>query len=431
MPSCCAPISRRRASASSATATSRKSTKSPAARCASWRSTPASTFRASISISSTRARSTRSESAATGSPSAPSSTAARGPSSSCACRTTRARPKPRPPRRATASRYSPTGSIPGAGGSSRPSSRDVQPPVELRIAELHLATAPIDHVDRRVFQPRQRERKRLALAAEIGPIPVELPRQDYEGPLLLDPHLSAQVLRGRRLQLLVKRAATEDAQRRRRAARTVHAEMQALVIRDRRVGAARIIGAHRRSQTAEFRDIAAQHAVLDVVERVGQAAERSARPLDERSHLTHVAALRQLARITQHERVEDVQPERRLRRNAHTLKVERLEGREALREPALLSGGAERRVIAARAVAVEVALAHRLQRAFEFCLHAANRIRRVREYGRYDYVIAGAGSAGCLLANRLSRDPNTRVLLLQAGGRDNHFWNSIPAGYLY
>ena len=51
--------------------------------------------------------------------------------------------------------------------------------------------------------------------------------------------------------------------------------------------------------------------------------------------------------------------------------------------------------------------------------------------GTYDYVIVGAGSAGCLLANRLSRDPGTRVLLLEAGGRDNYFWIPIPVGYLY
>ena len=48
-----------------------------------------------------------------------------------------------------------------------------------------------------------------------------------------------------------------------------------------------------------------------------------------------------------------------------------------------------------------------------------------------DVVIVGAGSAGCLLANRLSRDPATRVLLLEAGGRDDYFWIDIPVGYLY
>ena len=51
--------------------------------------------------------------------------------------------------------------------------------------------------------------------------------------------------------------------------------------------------------------------------------------------------------------------------------------------------------------------------------------------GDYDYIVAGAGSAGCVVANRLSADPSKRVLLLEAGGKDNWIWFHIPVGYLF
>ena len=49
----------------------------------------------------------------------------------------------------------------------------------------------------------------------------------------------------------------------------------------------------------------------------------------------------------------------------------------------------------------------------------------------FDFIIVGAGTAGSLLANRLSRDAGKRVLLIEAGGQDDYHWIHIPVGYLY
>lgn len=51
--------------------------------------------------------------------------------------------------------------------------------------------------------------------------------------------------------------------------------------------------------------------------------------------------------------------------------------------------------------------------------------------GEWDYIVCGAGTAGCLMANRLSADPRNRVLLLEAGGKDDWIWFHIPVGYLF
>ncbi len=55
----------------------------------------------------------------------------------------------------------------------------------------------------------------------------------------------------------------------------------------------------------------------------------------------------------------------------------------------------------------------------------------MKDLGTFDYVIVGAGSAGCVLANRLSEDPANTVALLEAGGKDNYIWIHIPVGYLF
>lgn len=54
-----------------------------------------------------------------------------------------------------------------------------------------------------------------------------------------------------------------------------------------------------------------------------------------------------------------------------------------------------------------------------------------KKYGDFDYIIVGAGTSGCLLANRLSADSKNRVLLLEAGGKDDYFWIRVPVGYLF
>ena len=53
---------------------------------------------------------------------------------------------------------------------------------------------------------------------------------------------------------------------------------------------------------------------------------------------------------------------------------------------------------------------------------------RVQGDETFDYIIIGAGSAGCVLANRLTEDPDVSVVLLEAGGKDSNPWIHVPAG---
>ena len=48
----------------------------------------------------------------------------------------------------------------------------------------------------------------------------------------------------------------------------------------------------------------------------------------------------------------------------------------------------------------------------------------------FDYIVVGAGTAGCVLANRLTANGKYNVLLIEAGKKDNYFWINIPVGYL-
>jgi choline dehydrogenase len=63
--------------------------------------------------------------------------------------------------------------------------------------------------------------------------------------------------------------------------------------------------------------------------------------------------------------------------------------------------------------------------------HVDPKEQRLESAGQYDYIIIGAGTAGCVLANRLTRNKDIDVLLIEAGGKDDYLWIHIPVGYLH
>ena len=55
----------------------------------------------------------------------------------------------------------------------------------------------------------------------------------------------------------------------------------------------------------------------------------------------------------------------------------------------------------------------------------------MEKFNTYDFIIVGGGTAGCVIANRLSKNVKNRVLLIEGGGDDNYIWAKIPVGYLF
>src|SRR5690606_12332762 len=73
----------------------------------------------------------------------------------------------------------------------------------------------------------------------------------------------------------------------------------------------------------------------------------------------------------------------------------------------------------------------RISRVSEKCANAGRGNMTADTTDRFDYIVVGAGTAGCIVAERLSRDPRNKVLILEAGGNDSWIWFHIPVGYLF
>src|SRR5438552_103358 len=189
----------------------------------------------------------------------------------------------------------------------------VERPVECGVLQFNPAAPAVDQVDRRlVFEPREHEFQHPALAAEIRGVPAQQPGNDDHGATGFDAHRAAHVAGRGVLELDVELTAVEHAQRGRGAARRVHREVDPLVVGDRHVGEARVVAQHRRSQAPVLRQVAAQQAVLDIVERIEPAADLEAGTLEERLYFAQAGGELQFGSVAQGAGVEDVHPDSRV-----------------------------------------------------------------------------------------------------------------------
>src|SRR5882672_991733 len=254
-------------------------------------------------------------------------------------------------------------------GSHVGSAPGVQPPVEIGVPELLAPEEAVGLLDRRVVQPAEHEAEHGALAAEVLRVPLQELRRDHDRAFALDARGALDVARGCLLELEVELAALEHPQGGRGARGGVQREVHALVEGDRHVGKARVGTAHRRAQVAVLGQVAAQHAVIDIVQRKPLRQDRQPRALEKRLPVALAGGKAELGGVAQHAGVEDIDPQRRLRAEPHLFRVEGFQPGKAGGKPAVLARAGERGVVASGPGGVEIRAPHRFQRLHELRFH--------------------------------------------------------------